>query len=375
MTFNGFEAANTTPVPDILFDTLLPDLSGAELKVMLYIIRRTSGFKKTTDAISLTQFEEGITTKDGRVLDRGCGLSRETICNALQSLEKRGCIKSDKRSHNGGKEITAYSINFAYDEKVVGFSDYLVQQSDHALVGKSDHPSRKIREKVVGKSDIQETVQETVKQETEEREEVANATAPAASSSFHFPQNDEERKQYDDFMCIAHEAVAKANKGTRHSKTIKVTVPKRPKQQPITMPISPEAQRILDDWQGIFKRAIVIHQTDIDAAERFVKANPTQEELRLIRAWLFETDNPQKPWYKKIGVGLPDVEKNFGKWQSVQEAPPQTSGSNGHSPNGKMDYNAAIMDTSQNFIKGTEEELAEVERQLAERKAKMGAKR
>jgi hypothetical protein len=44
-------------------------LSGGELKVLLYICRRTFGFRKDSDSISLTQISKGITTKAGRVLD------------------------------------------------------------------------------------------------------------------------------------------------------------------------------------------------------------------------------------------------------------------------------------------------------------------
>lgn len=54
-------------VPDGLFDILLPRLSGAELKVLLYIVRRTFGWKKNSDRISLSQFENGITRKTGEV--------------------------------------------------------------------------------------------------------------------------------------------------------------------------------------------------------------------------------------------------------------------------------------------------------------------
>ncbi len=166
--FDGFEPANTVPVPDVLFDELLSVLSGAEIKVMLYIIRRTLGFKKSTDAISLTQFEKGIVTKDNHVLDKGCGLSRETICKALDSLEKRGCIKSQKSSNSKNeKAINVYSIRFKGDQTVVGKSDYpLVGKSDY-VVKQSDQGSQKSPTRVVGKSDIQETVlQDTDLQET-----------------------------------------------------------------------------------------------------------------------------------------------------------------------------------------------------------------
>src|SRR5260221_8423913 len=120
-TFEGFEQANTTPVPDILFDQLLTELSGAEIKVVLYIIRRTAGFKKTTDAISFNQFLNGITTREGKVLDKGCGIKdRTTLSKMLASLEKKKCIKASKGNDpHGDKATTTYSIFF---KEVVGKS-------------------------------------------------------------------------------------------------------------------------------------------------------------------------------------------------------------------------------------------------------------
>jgi hypothetical protein len=55
--FLGFQFPTTTPVPDEVFDVLMPQLSGAELKVLMYICRRTFGFKKESDSISLHQEE------------------------------------------------------------------------------------------------------------------------------------------------------------------------------------------------------------------------------------------------------------------------------------------------------------------------------
>ena len=65
--FAGFQSPNYTPVPDELFDELLPDLGEAELRVPLYIVRRTFGFKKDSDSISLSQMIGGITTRDRRL--------------------------------------------------------------------------------------------------------------------------------------------------------------------------------------------------------------------------------------------------------------------------------------------------------------------
>ena len=81
-----------TQIPDQLFDELLHRLSGAELKVLLYIVRRTFSFKKQSDDISLAQLVKGIRTKEGKILDRGTGLGKSSVVRALNSLEKKNII-------------------------------------------------------------------------------------------------------------------------------------------------------------------------------------------------------------------------------------------------------------------------------------------
>src|SRR5881394_3620205 len=131
--FGGFEPANTTPVPDVLFDVLLAELTGTEIKILLYIIRRTWGFKKDADAISLNQFQKGITTKDGKVLDRGSGVSdRKTVLTTLSSLETKGCIQIVRNKTASGDNATSiYRINF---KGVVGKTNHLNQE----VVGKTN---------------------------------------------------------------------------------------------------------------------------------------------------------------------------------------------------------------------------------------------
>lgn len=114
LAFQGFQAPNYTMVPDELFDVLLPHLSGAEIKVLLYIIRRTFGFKKQSDDISLNQICRGITTKDKRILDHGTGLSQSTVQVALKGLTEKNIIVATRRaSREKGNEPTTYSLNIA----------------------------------------------------------------------------------------------------------------------------------------------------------------------------------------------------------------------------------------------------------------------
>ena len=101
-----------------------------------------------------------------------------------------------------------------------------------------------------------------------------------------------------------------------------VVKPKRPKSEKPSEPeIAPEAVRIMDDWDSVLKKPVPRTQGHIDAAILLIPCNPTREELDAVRKWLFTTDRPEKPWYRKIGVHLPDISKNFEKWRSLQEMP------------------------------------------------------
>ena len=58
------------------------------MRVMLYAIRRTFGYQKRHDPISLSQYIGGQHKKDGTVLDHGTGLARATVIVALENLVK-----------------------------------------------------------------------------------------------------------------------------------------------------------------------------------------------------------------------------------------------------------------------------------------------
>jgi len=148
LDFQGFRSPNTTPLPDEFFDFVLYYLTGAETKVCLYIARRTFGWKKPTDNISLMQMVNGITKKTGEILDRGTGLSKSSVAKAVNSLvEMNVVIRNRRRSVEKGDEPTTYSLNVI----------------DDPVSRKWTPPSAKKRQGGVQKMDTQQTVlQETV---------------------------------------------------------------------------------------------------------------------------------------------------------------------------------------------------------------------
>lgn len=157
--WGGFSAPNYTQVPDEFFDDLMVDLSEAELRVLLYLMRRTFGFKKHADAISLKQIINGIQTKDGRVIDRGAGLSHTSVKRGIKGLVERGVIRIEKvRSEGGDYETNIYAIVF----KGEGTQVAMGRQQAFLPVGNG------VAEGVGSQSAPQETVnQQTAEQETD----------------------------------------------------------------------------------------------------------------------------------------------------------------------------------------------------------------
>lgn len=83
---------NTTQVPNVLLDVVMPQIKNASLRVLLAIVRKTYGFGKRADKISLTQ------------LQRATGLSRQGVVNGIGGLGK--LLESKV-----GKGINEYSLN------------------------------------------------------------------------------------------------------------------------------------------------------------------------------------------------------------------------------------------------------------------------
>jgi hypothetical protein len=150
LQFKGFISPRYTQVPDELFDKLMAYLSGAELKVLLYIIRRTFGFKKEADHISLKQICHGIKTREGEILDKGTGLSLSTVQIALKGLLEKNCVVTERnRSKKNGDEPTTYSLQMLpYTEN---------RQRGVPKIGNGGY-----RKSVTQETDRQQTVDNTV---------------------------------------------------------------------------------------------------------------------------------------------------------------------------------------------------------------------
>lgn len=88
----GFSKPNYTQTPNELFDILMAQMTEAELRVVLVAVRKTLGYHRDYDAISLTQFENMS------------GLSRQAVIDGIEAAKERGLLRElDERGVRGVK--------------------------------------------------------------------------------------------------------------------------------------------------------------------------------------------------------------------------------------------------------------------------------
>jgi hypothetical protein len=72
---------------EALIDHAMHELKGAAWKALMYLARRTVGFGKASDTVSLGQLCHGIRRSDGSRLDWGTGLSKRAAIRGIAELE------------------------------------------------------------------------------------------------------------------------------------------------------------------------------------------------------------------------------------------------------------------------------------------------
>lgn len=108
---------NSYQKPNLYTDKLMRFLTGDEWKTLDYAMRRTFGFNKDVDRISITQFMNGNGRVDenGDLLEYGTGLSREDQVNALNELKRFG-ILVELAPNNAQKHGRLWKLQLNEDE-------------------------------------------------------------------------------------------------------------------------------------------------------------------------------------------------------------------------------------------------------------------
>lgn len=138
---------NFTQLPNEFFDYHMPRMKTAsEMKVVLVVARRTIGWQKTEDCLSLSQFVQAT------------GLNREEVTRGLNAAIKHGSIERRQKGDS-----------FVYTANLVGKTDYGEDISDSRKNRlEKVIPSRKNRLELVGKTDQKEPLASRKNRHTKE---------------------------------------------------------------------------------------------------------------------------------------------------------------------------------------------------------------
>lgn len=141
---------NTFQKPNIIVDVYMPLLTSNEYVCLDYAIRRILGFGKRADRISLSQFVSGITTKEGKVLDGGTGLSKPAVMKALEGLTAFGLlVVIDPGAKNKG---IAPEYGLQWDVKLVDLEGLIARREFKKKAGQKR--TQRARIAVAGQSHL-----------------------------------------------------------------------------------------------------------------------------------------------------------------------------------------------------------------------------
>lgn len=128
---------NFLQVPNAVIDELLPDLTGAELKCYLVVIRKTKGWNKESDNISISQFMKAT------------GLSNSAVIKACESLVKYGLlIKQNGARNTGVYAVNSYSKTTCEESSPVKKVHSTCEESSPVTSEKSSHTINNIKNNI-----------------------------------------------------------------------------------------------------------------------------------------------------------------------------------------------------------------------------------
>jgi hypothetical protein len=178
---------NTFQVHNFYIDQILHLLTGEEWKVLSYAIRKIIGFQKSCDSISLSQFVTGCITREGKRLDHGTGLCRESVCNILKSLLNFGLLILV--SPNDPKENEGNYYGLQFDTNNIRFD--LLEERLHAKKTASRTRTEKARQAAIEQKRRAQT-QESATQTKQQQDNPGMSQRPRAVSQDDQSQSNEQ---------------------------------------------------------------------------------------------------------------------------------------------------------------------------------------
>lgn len=192
-----------TAIPNWIMDDVMPVISPASAKVLMYVLRRTAGWQRESDAISVRQFSTAL------------NLSKPTVLKALKELIGHRVIAVDYGSTHGDRDVNVYSV--------LGSQDFLPRGQDILPPSKKDLPrgqeslpegGQNILPGVVKKIDpyIKKDIKKGEKKEIATRHDVAvdeSQVAPKAKASSKRQTPDTRDDRLDSWQIMTYRELAR----------------------------------------------------------------------------------------------------------------------------------------------------------------------
>lgn len=133
---------NTFQTPNLYVDRLMPLLTDAELRILIYMTRRILGFQRREDKISLTQFTHGLTsTSNSERLDYGAGVSKEAARTALENLVKFNIVTQTQPYDSAKRTPATWSLQL--DDALIDWGA-LSQRKETVKIAGAERAAKRI---------------------------------------------------------------------------------------------------------------------------------------------------------------------------------------------------------------------------------------
>lgn len=110
--FQGFESPkeNWSKLPHE-FIAIMPEIETlGEMKVLIYTVRHTWGYRDDFKKITLDEYQYGRKRKDGTRIDNGTGLSKPTIKDGIKRAISHGFLHKWSDTSDAGRQKNYYSL-------------------------------------------------------------------------------------------------------------------------------------------------------------------------------------------------------------------------------------------------------------------------
>jgi phage replication O-like protein O len=105
--FSGFPEPQYTRTPNLIFDSLLAELSGSQLKTLLFVVRKTMGWRHDHDMVPISIAQIAL----------GTGLCNRAVIDAIKWLcDCKMVLREKQRGFEGRQGVSTYRLRFEGDD-------------------------------------------------------------------------------------------------------------------------------------------------------------------------------------------------------------------------------------------------------------------